>query len=177
MFENRSFNNFFGYLYGPDNPPPRGQSFAGVAGQNLSNPLPSGFSGGPVAVRPATATDTPNVDPGEEWQHVNTQLCGEILPASNYGVDADHMTAPYNLPNPVPDPALMNGFVADYISNLRAINGRDPTPTEYEQIMACYQPGMLPNFSNLARQFAVCDHWFCSVPSQTWTNRSFFHAA
>ena len=30
--------------------------------------------------------------------------------------------------------------------------------------------------STLAREFAVCDHWHCSVPSQTFTNRAFFHA-
>ncbi len=31
--------------------------------------------------------------------------------------------------------------------------------------------------SALARGFATFDHWFCEVPSQTFTNRSFFHAA
>jgi len=30
--------------------------------------------------------------------------------------------------------------------------------------------------STLARGFAVFDHWFADVPSQTFTNRSFFHA-
>jgi phospholipase C len=32
-------------------------------------------------------------------------------------------------------------------------------------------------FSTLARSFAVYDHWHCAVPSQTFCNRSFFHAS
>jgi phospholipase C len=31
--------------------------------------------------------------------------------------------------------------------------------------------------STLARAFAVCDEWFCSVPGQTLPNRDFVHAA
>jgi phospholipase C len=34
----------------------------------------------------------------------------------------------------------------------------------------------MPVVSTLARGFATFDHWFCEVPSQTFTNRSFFHA-
>jgi phospholipase C len=35
----------------------------------------------------------------------------------------------------------------------------------------------VPVTSTLARGFATFDHWFCEVPSQTFPNRSFFHAA
>src|SRR5438094_158163 len=31
--------------------------------------------------------------------------------------------------------------------------------------------------TTLAREFAVCDHWFSSVPGPTWPNRMFVHAA
>ena len=43
--------------------------------------------------------------------------------------------------------------------------------------MDCFPPEALPVFNTLPRQFAVFDHWHCAVPSQTFTNRSFFHAA
>ncbi|HET9601474.1 MAG TPA: alkaline phosphatase family protein [Acidimicrobiales bacterium] len=43
--------------------------------------------------------------------------------------------------------------------------------------MTGYTPQQMPVISGLARGFAVFDHWFCEVPSQTFTNRSFFHAA
>ena len=42
--------------------------------------------------------------------------------------------------------------------------------------MTGYTPEQMPVVSGLARGFATFDHWFCEVPSQTFTNRSFFHA-
>jgi phospholipase C len=35
----------------------------------------------------------------------------------------------------------------------------------------------VPVLSTLATEFAVCDHWFCSVPGETWPNRNYLHAA
>ena len=43
--------------------------------------------------------------------------------------------------------------------------------------MTGYTPEQMPVISALARGFATFDHWFCEVPSQTFANRSFFHAA
>ena len=54
--------------------------------------------------------------------------------------------------------------------------GRQPTYEQYAQIMTGYTPEQMPVISALARGFATFDHWFCEVPSQTFTNRSFFHA-
>jgi len=71
----------------------------------------------------------------------------------------------------------MTGFVNDYIQNYPTGLGDPPTYDQYSTIMACYQPQTVPILSTLARQFAVFDHWFCSVPSQTWCNRAFWHAA
>ena len=36
-----------------------------------------------------------------------------------------------------------------------------------------YSPEMLSSMSGLAKGFAVCDHWFASVPTQTIPNRTF----
>ena len=36
---------------------------------------------------------------------------------------------------------------------------------------------MLPVLSTLAKNFGVYDHWHAAVPSQTFCNRSFFHAS
>lgn len=35
----------------------------------------------------------------------------------------------------------------------------------------------LPVLNALAKEFVVCDNWFCSVPGPTWPNRFFLHAA
>ncbi|MFH8582549.1 hypothetical protein OHB11_39115 [Streptomyces zaomyceticus] len=124
MFENRSFDNLLGRLYEPGEVP----SFEDVTGKDLHNPIPPWAEGGadrggvPYGVAPDM--DTPNPDPGEEYQHLNTQLFGTIDPPDNRGVLAEQM----------------------------------------------------PVLSALARGFATFDHWFCEVPSQTFTNRSFFHS-
>jgi phospholipase C len=43
--------------------------------------------------------------------------------------------------------------------------------------MTGHTPEQVPVISAVARGFATFDHWFCEVPSQTFPNRSFFHAA
>jgi phospholipase C len=177
MFENRSFDNLLGRLYQPGEVP----SFEGVTGRELSNPIPAwaadpdGRTAVPYGV--AARLDLPSPDSGEEYQHVNTQLFGIIDPLSNRGKPASLMTAPYNAP---PDSRLtppMDGFVADYISTLEATLGRMPRYEEYAQIMTGYTAEQMPVVSALARGFATFDHWFADVPSQTFPNRSFFHAA
>ncbi|MGU3643403.1 alkaline phosphatase family protein [Microbacterium sp. C23T] len=177
MFENRSFDNLLGRLYEPGEV----ESFEGVIGKDLSNPIPDwaehGAEHGSISYGIAKTMDTPNPDPGEEYQHVNTQLWGQIDPPSNRGVLAEKMTAPYNAPADTLSPPPMSGFVTDYISAFTAEMGRQPTYDEYAQIMQGYTPQQMPVISALARGFATFDHWFAEVPSQTFTNRSFFHAA
>ena len=71
----------------------------------------------------------------------------------------------------------MDGFVADYINAFRARWAACPSYDEYAQIMSCYTPEQVPVISTIANGFATFDHWYCEVPSQTFTNRSFYHAA
>jgi phospholipase C len=176
MFENRSFDNLLGRLYQPGEV----ASFDGVTGRDLANPIPdwAADQGGRVSVPYGIAADmnTPNPDPGEEYQHVNSQLFGIVDPA-NRGVLANMMTPPYNTPSDPLQPPTMTGFVADYIGAFAAEMGRHPSYDEYAQIMTGYTPEQVPVTSALARGFATFDRWFCEVPSQTFANRSFFHAA
>ncbi len=180
MFENRSFDNLLGRLYEPGEV----ESFAGVAGLDLSNPVPEWAAGADPGTAPklvpyGTAIDmnSPSPDPGEEYQHVNTQLFGIINPPSNRGMVAERIVFPYNGPADPGQVPTMDGFVTDYISALEAEMGRPPVFEEYAQIMTGYAPLQVPVTSALARGFATFDHWFCEVPSQTFPNRSFFHAA
>ncbi|NQX27473.1 hypothetical protein HQQ81_08935 [Microbacteriaceae bacterium VKM Ac-2854] len=178
MFENRSFDNILGYLYSKDDLPD-GQSYAGLNFGDHSNTAATGDTV-PAHVY-AGETDVvmgqPSPDPGEEYPHVNTQLFGTIDPPSNAGLSAHAMAAPFNAPPAGAEPT-MGGFLDDYIGNYRRLkNGTEPTRAEYETIMGNFSPEMLPVFSTLAREFAVFDNWFCAVPSQTFCNRSFFHAS
>ncbi len=175
LFENRSFDNLLGRLYEPGEV----SAFEGVLGKDLSNPIPAWAEHGadrkvvPYAV--ATTMDSPDPDPGEEYQHTNTQLFNR-LDESNRFKDATEMVPPHNAPDPG-QPPTMDGFVADYVSFLTVELGRQPTYDEYSQIMTGYRPEQLPVMSTLARSFAVFDHWFSEVPSQTMANRSFWTAA
>jgi len=175
MFENRSFDNLLGYLYKPESAP----QFEGVHGRQLSNPLPSELAHLDPAVanvHPATSYATPYPDPGEEYPHVNTQLFSTVQPLTNRFAPVGHMQSPYNAP-PAGTTPSMSGFLADYVNAFTEQMGRMPGPTECAQIMACFTPEQTPVLSGLARGFACFDHWFCEVPSQTYANRSFFHAA
>jgi phospholipase C len=179
MFENRSLDNVLGWLYETE-PPPRGASFAGVAGMPLSNPIPPDFDAegrGAVPVGKGWVMDQPNPDPGEGYAHVNTQLFGTVLPAANATLPDKDLRPPYNLTTPAPAAPAMSGFVTDYVNQLYRDQGRPPAYDEYRRIMDCFPPAALPVFNTLARRFAVFDHWFAAVPSQTYTNRAFFHAA
>jgi phospholipase C len=176
MFENRSFDNLLGRLYAPGEV----KSFEGVIGKDLKNPIPEWAEHGAerkfVPYGVSTNMNTPTPDPGEEYPHINTDLFG-IQDPKNRFVPLARMVAPYNAP---PDPRqepTMDGYVMDYISAFTAEMRRQPTYEEYSQIMTGYTPEQMPVISTLARGFATFDHWFCEVPSQTFTNRSFFHAA
>jgi phospholipase C len=175
LFENRSFDNVLGHLYGPDD----GKRFEGVIGKGLSNPIPDWAEHGaerkvvPYAV--ATDMDAPNPDSGEQWFHTNTQLFN-VLDEHNRFKPAGDVSAPWNAPPPGAAPT-MEGFVTDYISTFTAETGRQPTYDEYAQIMSGYTPEQLPVLNGIAREFGVFDHWFSEVPSQTFMNRSFWTAA
>ena len=127
MFENRSFDNLLGRLYQPGEV----ASFEGVAGLDLSNPVPEWAAGAdpgtvPRLVPYGTTIDmnSPSPDPGEEYPHVNTQLFGLIDPPSNRGMVIQHIVAPYNAPPSPGQRPTMDGFVTDYISAFTAEMGR-----------------------------------------------------
>jgi phospholipase C len=101
-------------------------------------------------------------DPGHEFPDTLEQLAG--------------VGAKY--PSGGPYPAINNsGFAASYA----LVSDEDlppPPAANIGDIMACFNtPVQLPVLYTLATQFAVCDHWFCSLPGPTWPNRFFLHGA
>lgn len=175
MGENRSFDNMLGYAYTPDNPPP-GKKFEGLAFGTYSNTATDGTVVPAHPYRGPTdhIMSQPNPDPGEEYPHVNTQLFGKVDEA-NRAKDVGDMVPPFNAPRPGAK-AHMGGFVLDYESEFAHLKRRAPSVAERDQIMGSFSPEMLPVVTTLAREFGVFDHWYCAVPSQTFCNRSFFHA-
>jgi phospholipase C len=56
------------------------------------------------------------------------------------------------------------GFVSNYAKH----NPKDPNRGT---VMGYHNGTDLPVYDHLAREYAVCDRWFCSVPGATWPNR------
>jgi phospholipase C len=71
----------------------------------------------------------------------------------------------------------MRGFVSNFSRQVHSSLHGPVTVRHPERIMRCFSPEKLPVLTSLAREFAVCDHWFSSVPGPTWPNRFFMHAA
>jgi len=176
MFENRSFDNVLGHLYSAQEK--SAGEFDGIAQGAYANAGPDGV---PVPAHIyAGSTDAimqqPQPDPGETYPHVNTQLFDVIDPPSNADLRVHPLSDPFNAP-PAGMQPTNSGFVTDYIVNFRLSTGREPTAEEVAVAMGGFAPEMLPVLSTLAREFAVYDRWFAAVPSQTFCNRSFFHAS
>ena len=63
------------------------------------------------------------------------------------------------------------GFISDF-----AHQYPQSTPAQRAEIMGYYPNGSLPALQTLAKQYAVCDRWFSSLPGPTWPNRFFVHS-
>ncbi|HET8922139.1 MAG TPA: alkaline phosphatase family protein [Candidatus Acidoferrum sp.] len=170
MMENRSFDHLLGFLYAREkNTLPlrllgrRDPTLPEYDGLSEANPTsdfwnPSNadyFTGKePVKVFATQGTKGPNPflapdhDPHEEFANITYQIMG---PPGWTG-------------------EKMRGFLVDYQTT-------DPRhPQNANQLMECYSPEQLSVISQLARNYAVSDRWFCSTPNQTLPNRAFVHA-
>ena len=168
MMENRSFDNVLGRLY-PDDP-----NFNGVK-DSMSNPRPDGEL---AYVFAGTDMTAPFPDPNEPYDYVYMQ---QFNPPSS-----PESVPPFPPPCPIPLTTAtpsMQGFVLDYVNALSQANqeaakhGRPPFDVDPGVIMNCFAPTSLPVINGLAKAYAVCDNWYSSVPTQTFPNRSFVHAA
>jgi phospholipase C len=71
------------------------------------------------------------------------------------------------------DPPEMKWFAQAYVEHEDfAADGDNGAP-----VMKGFSAKTAPIIHRLAREYAVCDHWFCSVPGPTFPNRFFLYAA
>jgi phospholipase C len=128
LFENRSFDNLLGHLYQPGEVP----SFQGVIGKNLSNPIPGwaahGAEHGVVPFAVASGMDSPNPDPGEEYQHTNTQLFN-IINEANRNKDATEWCHPSMRRTRVRSPPWTGSWPTTSASSPRKWVSNRPTTT------------------------------------------------
>lgn len=65
----------------------------------------------------------------------------------------------------------MSGFIDDYAT----VTGSKEE--NFSAVMGYYPMDFLPALHTLAKNFTICDRWFCSLPGPTWPNRFFAHSA
>jgi phospholipase C len=179
MLENRSFDSLLGWLYEKDaqdahylnivpdasaKVPPantqgakQGDLFRGLQsvdpGKFVNTALNGTLSAKPTrGVRGFTVT---SIDPGEEFEHVNTQF--------------------YGTPTPGPGSQItMTGVLSDFVEVMQKLEIADADVRRLAGMsLESFTPGQLPVLNQLAKHYAVSDDWFASVPSQTNPNRAF----
>src|SRR5581483_4046893 len=161
MMENRSFDNVLGVLY-PLTYASNGYQFEGLPLDSVNYVPPVAPGTQPttqVAYRVWTedpaVTDwntmaNPATDPGEDFDEMNQQIFGTVFNSSR----------PFG---PPPNPPYMNGFAANYAT-------KSSSPGD---VMHYFTATQVPVSTALAKQYAVCDAWFASAPTQTFPNRMF----
>jgi hypothetical protein len=158
MLENRAFDHMLGHvrLAGTDAVTGAATEADGVLGGSFGNEDPANPGVSIPASTPADFKIPPeDRDPPHEFDGVLEQLCGA---GAAY---PDPVTGGY-------PPIDNSGFVSAY----RGAGSAHP-----EKAMLGYPPERVPVLVALAREFAVCDRWFSSLPGPTWPNRFFLHAA
>jgi len=152
MLENRSFDHMLGWLDGVN----------GLAAGEYYNDAT--HSRPPVRVyasRDNRAQQLVSTDVLHEFDDVQEQLLGDPSNTNGNG-----------------------GFATNY---QRALQNPDPPDDEYRTPagvrssaatpLSSFDEASLPILSTLAKEFAVCDAWYASVPGPTVPNRQFVHAA
>ncbi len=114
--------------------------------------------------------------PGLNSSHTNPDRSGTAIPTTDSARATIRVSPGHEylevLKQISPDDVINNqGFVTQF-SEL--CEQRDQ-PDLGEQIMDCQSPRKIPVLATLAKEFAVCTRWHCSVPGMTWPNRNFAH--
>ena len=157
MLENRSFDQMLGLsqIGGIDGVGGSRTTIEGLSGKE-SNPSPGP---GPSIMVTSPSEYVAPADPGHEFPDVMEQLCGNGRAYSTETPSAGNI-----------DPNINNsGFVTAF--------ARKYPKAPLAAPMKCFLPTQLPVLTTLAQEYAVCDHWFSSMPGPTWPNRFFVHAA
>ncbi len=151
MLENRSFDHVLGF-----------SGISGINGLNRNANFNSDPSDGiPIYAQtvnpPAYRLSSADGDPGHELYNTFRQLTGQKI-ANNSFPQSGYSAIP-----------LTNkGFVMDY-----ALYAKSQNP---EKAMYCFSPEQVPVITTLAKEFAVCDCWYSSLPGPAVPNQFFFHA-
>lgn len=147
--ENRSFDHMLGWMKSL-NP-----AIDGVTGRE-SNPL-STTDPNSAVIYFGNRSEYVDPDPGHSIQAIYEQV---------YGVPFTAGKTPITPPGVAVPP--MNGFAQEAEREKEGMS---------ETVMNGFQPGAVPVYEALVREFAVCDRWYASMPASTQPNRLYVHSA
>jgi phospholipase C len=168
MFENRSFDHLLGAMPGVNGlfdaeGRPRQDVY------NLTDPLnPPGNDNPkhlPFAIRPGVSERTYIINPNHGFAGVMADLYG---PGTTGVILGQPLNSPYRT-----YPEINSGFI--HTNNVPA--GLPPEYPEQYSVMAYFEWESMKVFHRLAKEFVVCDNWFCDFPGHTNPNRAFMHCA
>ncbi|MDQ6782008.1 MAG: alkaline phosphatase family protein [Actinomycetota bacterium] len=167
--ENRSFDHMLGFLSHPD------PTFDGL-GSTGTHTNPGWQGAAAVPATPDAKTVLP-VGPDHSHDAVMEQLGLAGVAPGSAPTNSGFVTSYERICRGLSPPAFA-GLLAPVVNWW--IARKAPPPPVVNRgglVMRCQPPDQVPVLSELARQFAVCTRWFCSVPGETWPNRNFMHAA
>ena len=120
------------------------------------------------AINGLTGTES-NLDTDNEPAPVKAQAAyqGQLDPDPDHHFPAVNKQLYYPNAGP-PSPITMGGFVQSYYDQQEDVK-------HSRKIMYYFQKDKLPVLHNLARNFAVFNGWFSSIPGPTICNRAFAH--
>jgi len=187
MLENRGFDHLFGWLYDKDEQSKLNvisrrddrREFVGLSSLNenelsdLENTNPfEQYQTVPI-IKGTNSPKVPGQNPGEHFVHIMAQMWGKTNLTIDWS-DKHNRESEISAIKAIrgKSSAPMNGYLLDYYDVIKS-NGIKPEEQQVNEILETYEPSQLPVLSGLARYYAVSDEWFCSVPSQTNTNRAF----
>ena len=149
MLENRSFDHMLGY--------------SAIQGTDAISGKPTAING----LTPGTTVKQVSLD-GSVMLPITPDADFVMAhdPAHEFLNVRDQLWGPQGA-----DPAGNVGFVYAYSKALGI------PFDEAKRVLTVFTPDRLPVLNALAREFAVCDMWFSSIPGPTWPNRFFVHAA
>jgi phospholipase C len=155
VLENRSFDHLLGSLRAEDD------RIDGPLGTEFNYADPSAETGKSLVT--FDAPYVPDVDPG---------------PGHEFSNAIEQLFLDSKVPTPIVTDKSNMGFAFDYRQVCRG-NGQTDVQSMQNagKVLRCFGARQLPALHTLAREFAICNKWFSSVPGPTWPNRFFIHCA
>lgn len=149
MMENRSFDHMLGYL---------GKHGGRTDVDGLQDPEPG---------KPPKKN---TYDGDDYFPFPLTETLFKVSPCHGYDCVDRQVNTKESQNRQVREEGAMGGFVKDFAERAKdaASNCINVKPGD---IMGYYTAEQVPVYDALAREFLICDHWFCSHPGGTFPNR------